>query len=186
MLCCVVLCLQIPLTKGDIPSKRLTTTEQGIHYKLDHDNERFIVLSEKQLEDERKECNRAAQHIINRGENHHVGKSNIKLKPPSAEALKRRQTKYRFRADTIQKQADLTETEDAISALSSDYILSMVTEMEEKFQHNIGLIDRITAENLALEERAKELECILEKESNDVYNSSEVRSGEIGGQKLSC
>lgn len=124
---------------------------------MDHNETKFRTLNPLDVEKERELWLTAAQAIGAR-ENLGTGLTKIKIKAPSAEALKRRQTKNKIGRETIHREADLIAQQTVVSALSSDDVLNLVREMEKNFQSNIILIDQISAENAELEIRLRELE----------------------------
>jgi hypothetical protein len=154
--------MQVPATKGDQRNGRLFTTDKGINYKLESNNKKFATLTPEDIEAEREEWANAAKFVVNREKNS-LEKPKIQIKAPGTcpEALKRRQTKHKFRTQDIKIQETKAASDNVIEALTSEAVLSMISEMEEKFQSNIGFIDQISAENTALEERVKELESAL-------------------------
>ena len=102
-------------------------------------------------------------HYISSRDHVRTEKPKVLLKPPRQEALKRRQTKIKFRRQDIEADEQKC-SEDIVAALTSDSVLKIISEMEENFKSNISLIDQISAENTEMESRVRELERVLEDE----------------------
>lgn len=155
---------QIPATRGDLCRGRLTTNN-GIYYKIEEGNQKFVTLNPDELDAEKDEWQRTARFVSSR-DHMQTEKRKMVLKPPRHEALQRRQTKLKFRRKDIEAEEEKNTKENIVTSLTSASVLTIVSEMEEKFKTNIRLIDQISAENVEMESRIKELERALQEKNN--------------------